>query len=67
MAGLQKLSDVFTDIPAAKNGIPRHQQLRSRAHHIRNRIQRDAAVDFDSEIKSELCARVSECLNLSKR
>src|SRR5258708_6780701 len=48
---LQKFAGVLADVAPAKNSVARNQQFPAGAHHVPNRIQRDAAIPFDPEIQ----------------
>ena len=64
---LKSLLHVFLDFAAAEDRIPRHQQLRSRSHHVRNCIQRHSAVHFNPEIQSSHVSRLHQRFHLAQR
>src|SRR5215470_19219328 len=64
---LQQLSRILSNVAFSKYGVARHEQFRSGAHHVRNRIHRHAAIHFNPEIEPELFALVCQRRNFLQR
>src|SRR5256885_4041736 len=64
---LQEFASVFSNVALAKHGISGNQQIRAGAHHVANRIQRDAAIHFNPEIQPPHFALVRQFGNFVQR
>ena len=62
--GLQKFRGVFSRIAVTKHGIARDEQISPGAHHVADRVQIDATIDFDAERQAALISRIRASVSI---